>query len=42
MLEELDPEGRLDKDIYRMGEEFDKVRTKFEEIARITARFEDL
>lgn len=39
MLSELDPEGRLDKDTYRMGEGFDKVLSKFEEIATLTSRF---
>ncbi len=42
VLNELNPDGRLDKDTYRIGEKFDKVRTKFEEIAKITARFKDL
>jgi phosphoribosylaminoimidazole-succinocarboxamide synthase len=42
VLKELNPEGRLDKDIYRMGEKIDKVLTKFEEIAKVTAKFADL
>ena len=42
VLSELNPDGRLDKDTYRMGEEFDKVITRFEEIAKITAGFKDL
>lgn len=42
VLKELKPKGRLDKDIYRMGGEFDTIKTKFKEIARITARFADL
>jgi phosphoribosylaminoimidazole-succinocarboxamide synthase len=42
MLSELNPEGRLDKDTYRMGEKTDMVLTKFEEIAKITAQFKDL
>ena len=42
VLEELNPEGRLDKDTYRMGETVDEVLTKFEEIAKITAKFKDL
>lgn len=42
VLKELNPDGRLDKDVYRMGGAFDKVRMKFEEIAKITARFKDL
>ena len=42
VLKELNPEGRLDKDTYRMGETVDEVLTKFEEIAKITAKFKDL
>lgn len=42
VLSELDPDGRLDKDIYRMGGEFDKIRTKFEKIVEITAKFETI
>jgi len=42
VLKELNPEGRLDKDTYRMGEKIDKVLTKFEEIAKVTAKFADL
>jgi phosphoribosylaminoimidazole-succinocarboxamide synthase len=42
VLDELNPDGRLDKDIYRMGEKIDMVLTKFEEIANITSKFEDL
>jgi len=42
VLKELNPDGRLDKDTYRMGENVDKVLTKFEEIAKITAKFRDL
>ena len=42
MLNELNPDGRLDKDTYRMGENVDKVLTKFEEIAKVTAKFRDL
>jgi phosphoribosylaminoimidazole-succinocarboxamide synthase len=42
VLEELNPKGRLDKDTYRMGEKIHKVLTKFEEIAKITAKFRDL
>jgi len=42
VLSELNPEGRLDKDTYRMSEKFDKVETKFEEIAKITGRFKEL
>jgi hypothetical protein len=41
-LGELDPDGRLDKDIYRMGESFDKVMCKFEAIAGITGQFKNL
>ena len=42
ILSELDPSGRLDKDIYRRGEELSKVKSKFEEIGNITAKFKDL
>ena len=42
VLKELNPDGRLDKDTYRMGENVDKVLTKFEEIAKVTAKFRDL
>ena len=42
VLNELNPDGRLDKDTYRMGENVDKVLTKFEEIAKVTAKFRDL
>jgi phosphoribosylaminoimidazole-succinocarboxamide synthase len=42
VLGELDPEGRLDKDTYRMGEKISNVLTKFEEIAKVTAKFRDL
>ena len=39
VLSELNPEGRLDKDTYRMGEELDQVFAKFRAIADITAKF---
>lgn len=42
VISELDPDGRLDKDTYRMGEDLDKVITKFEAIAGITAGFREL
>jgi phosphoribosylaminoimidazole-succinocarboxamide synthase len=42
VLDELNPEGRLDKDTYRMGEQIGCVLTKFEEIAKITANFAKL
>jgi len=42
VLAELDPEGRLDKDTYRMGGDLDEVISKFREIANITARFSQL
>jgi phosphoribosylaminoimidazole-succinocarboxamide synthase len=42
VLKELNPDGRFDKDTYRMGETVDDVLTKFEEIAKITAKFKDL
>lgn len=42
VIKELNPNGRLDKDIYRMGERIDNVLIKFEEIAKITAKFRGL
>ncbi len=42
VLSELDPSGRLDKDIYRRGEELSKVKSKFQVVADITAKFKDL
>jgi phosphoribosylaminoimidazole-succinocarboxamide synthase len=42
VLSELNPKGRLDKDTYRMGENVGNVLTKFEEIAKITAKFKNL
>jgi phosphoribosylaminoimidazole-succinocarboxamide synthase len=42
VLSELNPAGRLDKDTYRMGGGLDKVKSKFEEIAKITAGFANL
>ena len=42
VLDELDPAGRLDKDTYRMGEDLDKVQSKFKAIAEITSQFKDL
>ena len=42
ILSELNPEGRLDKDTYRMGEQIENVLTKFEQIAQVTAKFKDL
>lgn len=42
VLAELDPEGRLDKDTYRMGQQLDAVLSKFGAIADITAGFRDL
>ena len=42
VLNELNPDGRLDKDTYRMGENVDEVLTKFEEIAKVTAKFRNL
>jgi phosphoribosylaminoimidazole-succinocarboxamide synthase len=42
VLKALNPAGRLDKDTYRMGENVDKVLTKFEEIAKVTAKFRAL
>ncbi|MGA1871598.1 MAG: phosphoribosylaminoimidazolesuccinocarboxamide synthase [bacterium] len=42
VLKELNPEGRLDKDTYRMGDDLNKVKSRFEEIALITGQFKDL
>jgi phosphoribosylaminoimidazole-succinocarboxamide synthase len=42
VLSELDPDGRLDKDTYRMGESFDKVMAGFQALAKITERFKEL
>ncbi|MBN2354658.1 hypothetical protein JXO59_01010 [candidate division KSB1 bacterium] len=42
VLSELNPEGRLDKDTYRMGEGADKVLAKFVEIANVTGRFKEI
>jgi phosphoribosylaminoimidazole-succinocarboxamide synthase len=42
VLSELDPNGRLDKDTYRMGEGFAKVMTQFAAIADITEQFGDM
>jgi phosphoribosylaminoimidazole-succinocarboxamide synthase len=42
VLSELDPEGRLDKDTYRMGGDIGMVKSKFGEIAKITGKFKDL
>jgi phosphoribosylaminoimidazole-succinocarboxamide synthase len=42
VLGELDPEGRLDKDTYRMGDQLDKVMSRFASIANITKQFADL
>ena len=39
VLAELDAEGRLDKDIYRRGESFDNLLSKFQAIAQITDQF---
>ncbi len=42
VLGELNPNGRLDKDTYRMGETFDSVMQRFEEIEKITSKFNTL
>ncbi len=42
VMDQLNPAGRLDKDIYRHGEGLDKVKNKFAEIAAITERFKEL
>jgi phosphoribosylaminoimidazole-succinocarboxamide synthase len=42
VIGELDPGGRLDKDIYRMGGDLDEVLVKFASIAKITEGFKTL
>jgi phosphoribosylaminoimidazole-succinocarboxamide synthase len=42
VLKELNSDGRLDKDTYRMGQDIDMVKSRFGEIAKITAGFKDL
>ena len=42
ILGELNPEARLDKDTYRMGQSTDMVKNKFAEIANITAGFKNV
>ena len=42
VLAELDPNGRLDKDTYRMGGELAAVKSKFAVIAELTGRFHEL
>jgi phosphoribosylaminoimidazole-succinocarboxamide synthase len=42
IFNELNPDGRLDKDIYRMDEGVDKVQERFIEISRITKKFKEL
>ena len=42
VLGELNPEARLDKDTYRMGQSTESVKDKFAEIANITAGFKDI
>ncbi|MDZ7370610.1 MAG: phosphoribosylaminoimidazolesuccinocarboxamide synthase [candidate division KSB1 bacterium] len=42
VLSELDPQGRLDKDTYRLGGDLGMVRDKFAVIAEITDRFAEL
>ncbi|MBN1999468.1 hypothetical protein JW935_18060 [candidate division KSB1 bacterium] len=42
VLAELNSSGRLDKDTYRMGEDLEKVKSKFEAIAMITDKFKDV
>jgi len=42
VLSELNSEGRLDKDTYRMGQDIDRVKYKFEKIAKITSKFKEL
>lgn len=42
VLDQLNPDGRLDKDTYRMGETLDAVINKFETISKITNGFKAL
>lgn len=42
VLKELNPNARLDKDTYRLGDDLNIVKNRFEEIAHITAKFRDL
>lgn len=42
VLSELDPKGRLDKDIYRMQGDLKEVKNKFRIIADITDKFADI
>ena len=39
IIGELDPDGRLDKDVYRMGRDYGEVLSKFSAIAEITEGF---
>ncbi len=42
IIKELNPEGRLDKDTYRMGGDLGTVQSKFSKIAEITAQFKNI
>ena len=42
VMSELNADGRLDKDTYRMGEDLDQVQSKFLQIAKITEGFKEL
>jgi len=42
VMSELNPKGRLDKDVYRQGGDLSTVKDKFAIIADITAQFKDL
>jgi len=42
VMAELDANGRLDKDNYRMGGDLSTVQSKFEAIAELTAKFKNL
>jgi phosphoribosylaminoimidazole-succinocarboxamide synthase len=42
VISELNPSGRLDKDVYRMGGDLSVVSNKFAEIAAITEKFKNL
>lgn len=42
ILGELNPNGRLDKDVYRMGNSLDEVKANFIKIAEITEQIENI
>jgi phosphoribosylaminoimidazole-succinocarboxamide synthase len=42
ILDQLDPDGKLDKDTYRLGSSMENVLRGFEDIVRVTDGFKDL